>query len=720
MSRLFAAAASLCSLLAAVAATDAAAAASQQQQVAQQQRGQTTGGVQQVIKMMEAMSAQAKKEKDEEEIAYAKFTGWCSAEADNLDNDIKDGEDKIESIKTEIAKLGTDVKALGRDIGKLNGDVDEFEGELKGETKERKVDHNDFEKTEKDLDEAVDGLDVAVNKLRKKASDASSDAAMSMAMAFVQTSSTARLSADKAEAAAEAFLGVSLDDADEESMHTGHIDKKAVNMVKKLEDDFHGKLDTVQKEEANAQHAFNSIATDLENSIGNTQRTAKEEEQEKERKAAKRALLTRQLKGTQYDLEADKKTLGEMKIECREKSYSFHEKQKLRGEEIEAIGKATDILKSPDVLGTQEKHMSAAQTSSAMSLLQEGRSQALFKAQGLRRHIRDFLSSEGRRLHSKSIELLAEKIKADPFAKVKDLIHSMIVRLNEEGAKDAQREGFCDAEMGKSKITRTKLNEDVDALTASIDDGKASVITLTEDSAQLTKEVESLNKAMGEAAELREAEKEKNKETIADAQAAQAAVEKATQVLKDFYEKAGAVLMQSRASSGGFKVDVGIKLGSDEWKALANPNFEAPTKGRQEAAKEVIETGEEAAQNGVMGMLEVIMSDFASLEADTKSAEEVSSKSHAKFMHEGKVSKATKERKIEMNNSDRVNAESKLQEDSADLKTTQDKLSAAERYFKELEPQCTDKTMTKEEYKKAKKEEIKSLREALKILDSSD
>merc|ERR1711953_592401 len=117
-------------------------------------------------------------------------------------------------------------------------------------------------------------------------------------------------------------------------------------------------------------------------------------------------------------------------------------------------------------------------------------------------------------------------------------IDDMITRLLEEAREDAKHEGFCDKEMGKSKITRNKLTEDIDSLEAAIEKGKATIQSLADDTATLMQEVEELTKSMGEATSLRESEKETNKVTVKDAQAAQKAVTAATAVLKDFYEKA--------------------------------------------------------------------------------------------------------------------------------------------------------------------------------------
>merc|ERR1719476_15218 len=118
-----------------------------------------------------------------------------------------------------------------------------------------------------------------------------------------------------------------------------------------------------------------------------------------------------------------------------------------------------------------------------------------------------FCANSARRLNSQGLTLLAQKIMADPFAKVRKMIDAMITRLLEEANADAKHEGFCDEQLGKSKVTRNKLSSDIDALSASIDDGKATVLALTEETAQLSKDVAALEQAMAEATDLRHKEK---------------------------------------------------------------------------------------------------------------------------------------------------------------------------------------------------------------------
>jgi len=183
-------------------------------------------------------------------------------------------------------------------------------------------------------------------------------------------------------------------------------------------------------------------------------------------------------------------------------------------------------------------------------------------------------------------------------------------------------------------------------------------------------------------------------------------------VLKDFYTNAGTATAFLQAPT----------MGSDEWNSLANPDSGAVDKGHKAGMQTFGETysGQQEEAGGVLAMLEVIASDFATLQADTESEETLSQTTYEDFMAESKKDKAVKSRSIEMNKSDLTSAEAKLRDDIADMKFTQDKLLAADRYYAKLEPQCVDKGQTFGERTKSRASEIQSLKEALTILQGED
>merc|ERR1719316_1596476 len=283
-----------------------------------------------------------------------------------------------------------------------------------------------------------------------------------------------------------------------------------IEMLKKLRDEFRTKLADCQKEEMNSKHAYDMVVQDLVDSIENSNQSIEEKKVTKARKEEKAAQNKKELAATIAMKKEDEKTLAEMEVECKEKGLSFDEKQQLRTEEIEAINQAIKILQSGDVSGNAEKHLDLAQTSKVTAFTQL-RGQESADLAGVHGRVRAFIASEAQRLHSRQLSLLAQKLLADPFGKVKKMIDDMITRLLNEANEDAQHEGFCDKEIGKSKVTRNKLSEDIDSLNAAVEDGKATIMKLTQEIATLSQEVADLDASVAEATKIRNEEKATNK-----------------------------------------------------------------------------------------------------------------------------------------------------------------------------------------------------------------
>merc|ERR1719198_2279409 len=107
-------------------------------------------------------------------------------------------------------------------------------------------------------------------------------------------------------------------------------------------------------------------------------------------------------------------------------------------------------------------------------------------------------------------------------------------------------------------------------------------------------------------------------------------------------------------------------------------------------------------------MLEVIESDFARLESETKAAEASAQKEYDQFMADSAADKAAKEAEIEHKTAKKEDQEHTL--------VTQKELQAAMEYFDKLKPSCVDTGVSYEARVDQQKQEIESLQEALKIL----
>merc|ERR1719160_661795 len=156
------------------------------------------------------------------------------------------------------------------------------------------------------------------------------------------------------------------------------------------------------------------------------------------------------------------------------------------------------------------------------------------------------------------------------------MIKDLIVKLMEEATEESEHKGWCDTELGTNKQTREDKADAVSTLTAQSEELEAKIAKLSEEMAALSDDIAAIDKAVAEATDLRMKEKAKN------------AVAMALAVLQEFYAKAAdatALVQQDPASD-------------------APATFDKPY------------TGMGGASGGIIGMLEVIESDFARLETE--------------------------------------------------------------------------------------------------------
>merc|ERR1719504_517582 len=97
-----------------------------------------------------------------------------------------------------------------------------------------------------------------------------------------------------------------------------------------------------------------------------------------------------------------------------------------------------------------------------------------------------------------------------------------------------------------------------------------------------------------------------------------------------------------------------------------------------------------SSSGGVVGMLEVILSDFTRLEAETSSGEETAATEYDEFMTDSKDDKAQKTTDIEHKTAEKQDQSQTLSVKKGDLEGTQEELDAALAYFDKLKPTCVN------------------------------
>merc|ERR1719359_1955855 len=323
------------------------------------------------------------------------------------------------------------------------------------------------------------------------------------------------------------------------------------------------------------------------------------------------------------------------------------------------------------------------------NLLQKARGQTL-SAEVRTEKVLSLLVTEGKRLNSVMLNSLAMKIKADPFKKVKDLIQKLIERLISEATAEATKKGFCDLELHKAEKNRNHRWSDVKRLNAELAALEAKQDELEEEIEELATSLKELNAALEEATKLRADSKAENMQTLKDAKAGLTATSEALLILKVFYKQAakGKVLLQASPIE---EDDTGAESGA--------------YKGKQDSAK------------AILGLLEVIVSDFQRTIKTTQAQEDQSSAEFIKFDRVSKADIGGKETKTELDEQDLATTKTTITEKMKDLQTNQDLVDKALEELEELKPMCIDTGMSYEERVEKREEEIDALKHAVCILD---
>merc|ERR1719163_192367 len=435
-------------------------------------------------------------------------------------------------------------------------------------------------------------------------------------------------------------------------------------MVKGMGEKMEDKREEVEKEEMNKKHAFDMLAE-------------------------------------------DQKFLSDLTQDCEQTTRDFEKRQGVRQGEIEAINKAIEIMSSSDINSGTQHLPSLVQ---APPLLAQLRSSSASVSQ---KSVAEFLTTRATKLHSKLLSFVAVRAADDPFKKVTKMIKDMIQKLMQEATEEAEHKGFCDTELTTNKQTRDSKTEESDELTAESEKLTADIQKLASEIATLGEEIAAIDAMMAKATSIRETEKEKNKATIEDAKGAQAATQQAITVLKEFYDKAavqGAAMTQEKVNPQG-------PINYDERALQILDKTSLLQKSSATQKPEMEEGGYTGMGNGgVMGMLEVIESDFARLLAETTADEQENAAEYETLSNDTAEDKAVKETDSKSKTGEKTRKESALASAQKDLASTKEELKAAMDYYEKLKPSCVDAGISYEERVAKRKEEIESLQEALKIL----
>jgi hypothetical protein len=623
--------------------------------------------------------------------------------AANTHNEIKTGAEKKEELEATISKCKADIEASSVKIEDLSGAISADEKELKEATAIRKKEVATFEASEKELVETIDTLDRAVGILEKEmAKGASASLAQvdtksldSMLQALsVVTNAASFSSNDQQKLTALVQQTAEENSGDEElgapaaavyESKSGGITDVLADMKEKAE----VQLQDIRKAESTTKHNYNMLKQSLEDEMEADNKEMAEEKSLKAASEEQSATATGDLAETVKELAKDKASLKTASDTCMSVAADHEATQKSRAEELNAIATAEKVLKETSA-GASDQSYSFVQLKSR---LQSGMD--LKNAE-----VSNMVKKLAKRHHSAALAQLASKIASlmryrategdDVFAKIKGLIGDMIAKLEKEAESEATEKAYCDEEMSKTEAKKSELEGVISKLTSKIDLASANSAELKSEVKTLNAELASLAKEQAEMDSIRAQEKAAYDKAKAELELGISGVQKATAVLKDYYQ-GGAALVQTSGAFDAF--------------------MQQPAAPKKHSAAG-------GAGGGIINILEVVESDFTKNLADEENEEADAVAVYEKTTQDNKLATTTKSQDAKYKTKEFKGLDKSISDLSGEKGTTATELDAVLEYYAKIKDRCVAKPESYEERKKRREDEINGLKEALNILES--
>ena len=635
--------------------------------------------IEKTIQLLEDLEAKVVKDGEAEAKVYEEFQEYCKDTAKETMFDIKTGKSGSERFSAAVDDFVAKIGVAETKIGELSDAIANDEKDLKSATAIRKKEYKDFMKVDADLGASVDMIERAIGILERELAKTGfmqmDKTVFNKVMTAVQAVIDVSAVTNAADAVKlQALIQASTNEDDELSL-SGAPDPAAYKsssggIISSLEDMLEkakAQQSDAQKAEMEAKFNFDMLKQKLEDQIKFANKELDETKKAKAASEEGKAEAEGNLEKSNKGVTEDSKKLKELQTECMTKAEEYEVEMHDREGELEALALAKKILVEKTG-GAADRAYSFVQVSMRASTRAKTQTRAMARL----REQRDLVLAQVQRIAkdgSTEMVQLAERLRmaslmsADPFAKIKGMIQEMIEKLVKEAEEEAGHKAYCDKEMGETKVKKADMTEEVEDLQVKIDKATSKIAKLKQDIMTLTQELAKIAEEQQTADKIRAEEKAAWEAAEADFSSGLEGVGMALQVLRDYYAEKEESLLQTGAQ----------------------------THTRVHAKAKAKDTKESGAASGIIGMLEVVESDFSKLLAEGKAAEEQAIKIYEEQTTENKIATKTKETEIKYKTKDQKETEALLESLKEDIGGSQKELDAINEYWEKLQPECVAK-----------------------------
>lgn len=646
-----------------------------------------------VIRMLADMQKKGLQELQAEEVMFSNFTQWCKDKGDYKGNEISEGSDKAEKLQAEIEQAETVEAGFQKDIEQLQAKISKWDAEREDAIKARKEAAKEYETSAADLHESLENLNNALLVLKEQ------DDRKIVGESLLQVQMHKLTHAHQKQILAS-FLQESSDTQEPGDRNAYESESGGViDMLKKMREGFTEQFRNLEQEEMKGKHVHQMVLQQLDHQNLTAYQEVDERRSDQAETRSERKETEDDLNEVQQELVEDKKYLQDMQAMCRIKTENYEKRMVVRKKELNAVGTAIEVLKQK-VVGFVQLTQKAA--SSLASLKRSN-----FRSQTRERKalLVEFLKQRSSQLQSATLSMLSERAEVDPFEDIKKMVANLLFKLEEEQRHETGKKAFCDKELSETNVTREKKSAIVDKLKLQLEELTAVEKQLALEIKELKTSLVELDEEVKEATRERKDSKAKNLQTVKEAGSSQEGCDEAIVALREFYGN-----NPDFASTALVQVEEAPDATENE-----SPAGDAPS---------TFVTGEYAGmgQGGVIEILEVAESQYATLKAETQDSERMEEGQYKSFMDDAEKEKALKTNELGHKVERKARKSAAIKERYQDLAETLGQLQKADSYYEKLLPGCSSKPVTYEERAQKRRDEIDTLEDALKILreDGSD
>jgi len=684
--------------------------------------------IRKVVTLMQDMQKELEAEGAKEKEMFDKFMCYCGSNSGDLATAIETAKANIESLSAKLKSEEAEKVQLAQELVGHKEDRETAKADLAEATSLREKEKAEFDASSAESATNIEAMGNAIATLEKATGGAS----------FVQLRNAGQLKHIVEQAQ-------NVDDYDRKNV-IAFLEQKddsgepasaqIIGIMKQMKDDFEANDKEMKEDEAKSASGFAELKASKEAEI-EAATEAIEKKTVRSGELAVAVVTTKDnLEDTTTELAETQKFSQGLQEQCATKQKEWDERQKMRADEIAAIGEAIGILNDDDALDVFKKSVPSSLVQASVGFLQQTNRKAsrTHRAQALLAEVaRDFHSPQLKViLYSMNSKLkLQNKGKVQKFDEIIKMVDEMIAVLGKEQTNDEKQKSWCEEEFDKATNEEAASNNKIQSIEAGIEETTDEIQSLGDEIVTLGAEIKALDKAVAEATSQRKQEHDEYLQAMTLAEAAIQLIGKAKNRLQKFYNPSqykepedGAVLFQQpsdqdsqdSADAQDFTSFAQVSAhNSDELASAFELSVAPPPPPETPGAYKKNEKS-----GGVMGLMDMLIRDLENGNKDAEYEEKTAQTDYAKMMEDSQGVRANDMKSITDKSVAKANLEQRLQTLKDDHALGSDELMEVKQMISNLHASCDFIIQNFDLRKEARGNEIDSLKNAKAVLSGAD